>query len=68
MQSTWLADVPGGKWWAAKRVKKTSLKLFFRLRFLSKIKVWGALSRKQPTFVGSVLKRMVTVLIIRQNK
>ena len=64
MQSTWLADVPRGKWWAAERVKKTSLKLFFRLRFLSRIKVWGALS----TFVGRVLKRMVTVLIIRQNK
>ena len=68
MQSTWLADVPGGKRWDAERVKKTYLKLFLRLRFLSKIKVLGTVSRRQPTLQGSALKRMVTVLIIRQNK
>ena len=56
MQSTWLADVPGGKRWDAERVKKTSLNLFLRLRFLSKIEVWEALSRRQPTFVGKCVK------------
>ena len=56
MQSTWLADVPGGKQWDEERVTKTSLKLFLRLRFLSKIKVRGALSRRQPTFVGKCVK------------
>ena len=31
MQSTWLADVPGGKQWDAERVKKTSYKIIFEI-------------------------------------
>ena len=56
MQSTWLADVPGGKRWDAERAKKTYLKLFLRLRFLGKIKVLGTVSRRQPTFAGKCVK------------
>ena len=58
MQSTWLADAPGGKQWDAVPVNKTSLKLILRFKFLSKIKVWGALFRRQPTFAGNCVKEI----------
>ena len=51
MQSTWLEDDPGGKKWDAERVNKTSLKLFLRFKFLSKIKF------EEPYLEGNLLSQ-----------
>ena len=32
MQSTWLADVPGGKKWDEERVTKTTFKIIFEIK------------------------------------
>ena len=67
MQSTWLEDDPGGKKWNTERVNRTSLKLFLRFKFSSKIKFEEPYLEGNLLSQGSAFKRMVT-LIIKQNK